>query len=107
MLASSEEMYIRSLRHWYTSYGQTSTQKLLAHLYAVYANILPADLQTNDVKLHAPYNANHPVKNLFDQVENAVEYAAAVNTLYYPEQVVIISFQIVFHTSLFLDDCKT
>ena len=85
-------MYVRSIRHRYAGYGQTSTQQLLAHLYAVYANILPADLQTNDVKLHAPYNANHPVKNLFDQVENAVEYAAAGNTPYNPDQVVTVSF---------------
>ena len=62
-------MYIRSIRHQYAGYGQTSTQQLLAHLDATYANILSADLQANDAKLHVPYDANHPVKNLFLQVE--------------------------------------
>ena len=88
MLAFFEEMYVRSLRHWYTGYSQTRTQQLLSHIYVTYANISPSDLQSNDTKLHPPYDANHPVENLFDQVENAVEYAAAGNTPYSPEQVI-------------------
>ena len=106
-MASVEEIYVRSLCHWYAGYGQNSTQKLLSHLYATYANIFPTDLQANDKKLRAPYDANHPVENLFDQVENAVNYAAAGNTTYSPEQVVTISFQLVLQTGLFLGDCKT
>ena len=66
LLASVVEMYVCSLRHQYAGYGQTSTQQLLAHLYTTYANISPFDLQANDVKLRTPYDANHPVENLFD-----------------------------------------
>ena len=97
-------MYVRSLRHRYAGYGQTSTHQLLAHLYATYSNISPADLQDNDVKLRETYDANNPVKNLFDQVETAVEDAATGNTPYSPEQVVNISFQLFFHNVLFLDN---
>ena len=72
-------MYVRYLCHRYAGYVQTSTQKLLAHLYATYANSSPTDLQANDTKLRAPYDSNHLVNNLFDQVENAIKYAAAGN----------------------------
>ena len=68
MLASVEEMYVRSLRHRYAGYGQTSTHQLLDHLYATYVNISPADLQANDMKLRATYDRNQLVENLFDQV---------------------------------------
>ena len=34
LLESVKEMYVRSLRHRYAGYGQTSTKQLLAHLYA-------------------------------------------------------------------------
>ena len=61
MLASVKEIYVRSLRHRYAGYGQTNTQKLLAHLYATYTNITSANLQANYVKLRASYNANHTV----------------------------------------------
>ena len=65
--------------------------------------MLPADLQDNDAKLRAPYDTNHRIKNLSDHVKNAVKYAAASNTPYSPEQVVTMSFQLVFQTGLFLD----
>ena len=85
LLASVDKIYVRSLRHRYIGYGQTTTRQLLDHTYAVYAYISPAGLQLNDAKLRTPYNANHPIKTLIDQVETAVKYAAAVNTPYSSE----------------------
>ena len=82
ILSAVEEMYVCSLRHRYARYGQTTTRQLLDHLYATYANILPADLQSNDVRLRSPYDANHPVENLFDKVENSVNYATTGDTPY-------------------------
>ena len=81
-------------------------RKLLYHLYTTYAQISPADLQHNDAKLRSPYDANHPIKNLFNHVDNAVEYAASGETPYTPKQVVTMTYQLVFQTCLFLDDCK-
>ena len=107
LLSAVEEMYIRSLRHHYSRYVQTTTRQLLEHLYETYNNISPADLQSNDARLRSPYDANHPVENLFDQVKDSVNYAAAGDTPYTPEQVVDIAFQILFQTGLFLDDYKT
>ena len=65
-------------------------------LYDVYANIYPSDLQLNYARLRTPYDTNHPIKTLSDQVETAVEYAVAGNTPYSSEQVVSIAFQLVF-----------
>ena len=63
-------------------------------------------MQDNNARLRTPYNASHPIKNLTYQIENAVEYAAAGQTPYTSEQVVIVAYQLVFQTGLFLDDCK-
>ena len=81
-------------------------RKLLYHLYTTYAQISPADLQHNDAKLRSPYDANHPIKNLFNHVDNAVEYAASGETPYTPKQVVTMTYQLVFQTDLFLNNCK-
>ena len=97
-------MYVRSLRHRYAGYGQTSTHQLLAHMFATYAKVSVINLQANDAKLRAPYNVNNPSENIFDQVENAIKYAAAGNTPYSTEQFVTISFQLVFQNGLFLDN---
>ena len=39
MLASTDKLYVQSLRHKYIGYGKTTTRVLLNHLYSTYANI--------------------------------------------------------------------
>ena len=107
LLSAIDEHYVRALRNKYIGYGNLSTRAILDHLYSTYANILASDLQENNSKLRAPYDANQPIETLTDQVENAVEYAASGNTPYTPEQVVSVAYQLVFQTGLFVDDCKT
>ena len=106
LLASTDELYVRSLRHKCIGYGKTTTWALLNHLYATYANISSSVLQDNDKRLRAPYNSNQPFETLIYHVENAVDYASAGDTPYTPAQVVGIAFQLVFQTGLFNDDCK-
>ena len=106
ILSSVDEMFVRSLRHKYIGYGNKTTREMLNHLYSTYANIYPSDLQDNNSRLRTPYVSNKPIDNLTDQIENAVEYAAAGQTPYTPEQVVVVAYQLVFQTCLFLDDCN-
>ena len=96
LIAAVDEIFIRSLRHRYVGYGTTTTSTILEYLYATYANILSADLQDNDARLQVPYNSNLHIEALIDQVEDAVEYAAAGNTPYSPLQVFGIAYQFIF-----------
>ena len=84
LIASVDEIFIRSLRHRYMGYGTTTTRTILDHLYATYTNISFSDLQDKGTKLCAPYDANMPTEALIDQVEAAAEYTAAGNTPYTP-----------------------
>ena len=106
LLLSVDEICVRSLQHKHIGYGNTTTREVLNHLYSTYANISPSGLQDNDARLRTPYEANHPIENLTDQIENAVGYVAAGQTPYTHEQVVVVAYQLVFQTGLFLDDCK-
>ena len=105
LLASVKELYVRSLCHRYIRYGQMTTRQFLNHLYAIYANISPAELKLNDARLRTPYGTNHPIETLTDQVGAAVKYAASGNTPYSSDQVVSINFQLISQTGLFLDNC--
>ena len=51
LLASTEKLYVRSLRHTYIGYGKTNTRALLDHLYSTYANISAPALQDNNKRL--------------------------------------------------------
>ena len=106
LLGAVDEMYVRFLRHKYIGYSNVSTRGLLDHLYAAYADILSTALQDNNTRLKASSDANLQIRTIFDQVENAVEIAAAGNSPYTPVQVVNAAFQLFFQTGLFADDCK-
>ena len=106
LLASIDKLYVRSLRHKYIGYGDTTTQVLLDHLYSTCANISASSFQDNDNRLRAPCNRNQPFKTLINQVENAVDYASTGDTPYAPAQVFRIPFQLVFQTGLFNDNSK-
>jgi hypothetical protein len=106
LLGAVDDMFVRSLQTKYIGYLNVTTRQLLDHLYSQYARISAADLQDNDVALKTAYDPNLPIETLFDQVENAVDFAAAANTPYSPAQVVATAYQLVFATGVFLEDCK-
>ena len=106
LLDSTDELYVRYLRHKYIGYSKTTTRALLEHFYTTYAKISASTMQDNNMRLRDPYNSNQPFETLIDQVENVVDYASAVDTTYTPAQVVAISFQLLFQTGLFNDYWK-
>ena len=79
---------------------------MLTHLYTTYANITPAKLIKNNACLKTAYDVNQPIKRLFKQIEDAVEYTDTGHNLYTPLQVVTNAFWIVFQTGMFVQDCK-
>jgi hypothetical protein len=57
----------------------------MAHLYTNYAKITPAALDNNDRTMKQPCYVNEPIKVLYKQIEDAIEFAAAGQTPYSPE----------------------
>jgi hypothetical protein len=106
LLGAIDEMFVRALQTQYVGYLNVSTRDLLDHLYSTYARISTADLLANDGKFKTSYDANLPIETLFDQIESAMDYAAAGNTPYTPAQIVATAFQVIFSTGMFHDDCK-
>ena len=99
-------MFIRSLRHRYIGYANVTTLQILTHLYSTYAHINTGDLEANTARMKERYDVNFPIENFFDQIEDAMEYAAAGNAPFSPDQVVNTAFHVIFTTGMFHDDCK-
>jgi hypothetical protein len=106
LLATVNEMYYKALRNRITGYASITTLQLLTHLYAVYGNITPSDLADNDAQLKSPYDPAQPIETLFDQVEDAVDLAAAAQAPYTIAQIVAYAYNNVFQTGLFADACR-
>ena len=56
--------------------------------------------------MKADYNVNQPIEVLIDQIDDAVDMAAAADAPYTPVQVVTTAYTLVFKTGMFADDCK-
>jgi hypothetical protein len=53
-----------------------------------------------------PCDVNQPIKVLYQQIEDAIEFAAAGQNPFSPKQVLNIAYQLIFCTGIFSDDCK-
>ena len=84
LLSDVDKLFVSSLCHHCVGYGTISTYDIIDHLYVTYENIPPSNLQENETRFRASYDANHPIETPIDQVETSVEYASAVNTPYSP-----------------------
>jgi hypothetical protein len=106
LIGAVDETFLRSLRDKYIGYANVTTLQMLTHLYAAYAQISETDLQANDEQMKSDYDVNQPIEVLIDQIDDAVDLAAAASNPYTPEQVVTIAYTLVFKTGMFPDDCK-
>jgi hypothetical protein len=106
LLSAVDDMFVRCLQTQYIGYLNVTTRAILDHLYAEYARISPSDILANDATFKTAYDPNMPIETLFDQIESAIDYAAAGLTPYTPEQVINNAYQLVYATGMFLDDCK-
>jgi hypothetical protein len=99
-------MYLATLRLLYVGIGTRTPLQILVHLYRNYAKITPADLDNNDRAMKQPCGVNQPIEVLYQKIKDAIEFTAAGQTPYSPEQVLSIAYQLVFRTGIFSDDCK-
>ena len=82
LLASFEEVYFKGLRNGHVGYQNSTFLQMIQHLYTNYGVITPTDLEDNDIHMRKPYDANKQIEELFDQIEDVVEYTDAANAAY-------------------------
>ena len=73
---------------------------MLTHLYTTYTSIIPTELIENNARQKTAYDVNQPIERIFEQIDDAVEYADAGHNPYTPLQVVTNAFQ----TGMFVQD---
>ena len=62
LLAAFDDSYLATLKNEYTSYTTSSTTELIDHLYKHCARISLTNMEENDKRLRASYNAEEPLK---------------------------------------------
>ena len=71
---------------------------LLVHIYTTYGEIGPDDLEENEKRMNESYDATEVVEILFDQIDDAVEFADNASKSYTDLQVLLVAFNLIFDT---------
>ena len=103
LIGAVDEVFIQSLRNKYVGYANHTTKALLAYLYTSYAKITPSSLEENDQSMREPLDPAQPLEVFLTRVEECQEFASAGNTLYSPEQVLNVAYQVLFTSGVYSD----
>ena len=106
LLSAISDMFIKALKNPISGYSNVTTKQLLNHLYERYGQLTPQDLKNNDDEMNQPYDANTPIENLYEQIEQAGDIAASANAPYNEAQVLNSAYNLVFNTNAFPETCR-
>ena len=101
-----DAMYLKGITDRNVGLANVTIRDILAFLFRNYGNITQYDIEENDKKLKEKWDANTPIEMLFDQLEDAQDYAAAAGQPYSNTQLLTTAYNLVYATGLFFDDCK-
>ena len=101
-----DPVYLRGLRNRHTAFANVRALQMVQHLYTNYGPITQVDLDDNYKRLNAPYDPSVPIENLFQQIEDAVEYADAANAPFSDAQIVNVAYLHMLRTGVYKDACR-
>ena len=106
LIAAAEETCLRAKRNKHTGCANVTAKELLEHLHSSYAKITRGDLRDNEARMNQPCDSSRPIEVLFDQIEDAIDYAAAGNAAFTTQQIVNTACNLACDTGVFADECK-
>jgi hypothetical protein len=68
--------------------------------------IAPTEITQNYERLNTPYDPNQPIETLFQQIQDARDFAVAGGQPYGAAMIVNVSYTLLFNTGFFPDACR-
>ena len=101
-----DNMYLKGITDRNVGLAHITIRDILSFPFQNYGNITQYDIEENDKKLKEKWDANTPIKMLFDPIEDAQDFAVATGKPYTNNQLLTTAYNLVYATALFFDDCK-
>ena len=86
--------------------ANVTIREILEFLLQNYGNITQYDIEDYDKKLKEKWDVKSPIEMLFDQIEEAQDFASAAGQPYTNNQLLTMAYNLVYAMGLFFDDCK-
>ena len=100
------DMYLKGITDRNVGLAHVTIRDILAFLFPNYGNIMQYDIEENNKKLKEKWDANTPIEMLFDQIDDAQDFAVAAGQPCTNNQLLTTAYNLVYATGLFFDDCK-
>ena len=97
-------MYLKGITDMNVSLAHVTIRDILEFLFHNYRNITQYDIEDNDKKLKEKWDTNTPIEMLFDQIEDAQDFAAVARQPHTNNQLLTMAYNLVYATGLFFDD---
>jgi hypothetical protein len=101
-----EDQHLNTLYDEIVDYENCTSLLLLTHLLKYYAIIAPTELTQNYERINTSYDPNQPIKNLFQQIQDARAFSVAGVQRYGYVMIVNVAFTFLFNTGLCTDTCR-
>eukprot|EP00957_Ditylum_brightwellii_P130907 9985820-Ditylum_brightwellii.AAC.1 len=83
-----EDVFIRQLRHKYSTYLGVTSRNVLDHLMDQYGQIKPADLVENGLNYNNPIDISQPIDAYFARIDDCIQYVSDGKTPYTAKQII-------------------
>jgi len=83
-----------------------TARQMLQHLQTNYGTISTSQYKSNDERFRQPYDPNEPIEDLFERIDDAVDFAEQGGIPYTPAQIVKHVYNLLFASGLFTDACR-
>ena len=99
-------MYLKGITDRNVGLAHITIRDILSFLFQNYGNITQYNIEENNKKLKGKWDANTPIKMLFDQIKDAQDFASAAGQPYTNNQLLTMAYNLVYATGLFFEDGK-
>ena len=93
-----EEKYFKGQRQAYINYAKHTLAVLIQHLYDDHWTISPMDIEESEQKIKQEWSLLDPIMDLFEQIEEVVEFVEAANTPIPGGEMVNIAYLLILST---------
>ena len=106
LLSAIANIYIHARKDRHVGYMNQTIHTILNHLFKNYGNITPLELKDNDTKMRSNWDPDSPFDCLIKQIEDGQDYAEDGGQPYSAEQLLHITYTLIFKTGLYFEECK-
>jgi hypothetical protein len=101
LIGAIEDKYLSAIRNRLTGFSTQTTREIMQHLLRHYGRITPAEINDNDAKFRKEFDGNEPIEVLFEQIEDAMQFAVDAVAPYNVQQVLANALNLVQRTGVY------